>query len=283
VDVVALCRPKSDDLWALGHDPRRFRTRTALLHCRAGGWDWAFAVKRRLDSIATLCDGSVLAVGEQLSVLFDGYRWSTIGSGLKGSRRIWGAHPACANALTEQGLFYFDGQTWARVDLGISGAWADGDCDSGGAGWIVGTHGSHSCMAAGSGTNWRADGCGSWYLYLVYVGEGGRAFAAGGDGLWRHDGTRWTGMDDHRDVSRLPLAVSAVGPSPIVVATKMRNLVRPTPELEVLTAAGWQTIRIPITIVLAHPARIEVEVDIGGRLLVAWGSTVWISSRLTSS
>lgn len=284
-DVVALCRPKFADLWALGHAPRLFRSkRTVLLHNHAGGWGCAFAVSRRLDSIATLGDGSVLAVGAQQSVLFDCDRWSTIESGLAGSRRIWGAHPARVNALTGQGLFHFDGRDWARVDLkaqGISGCWEDGDCESCGAGWIVGTYGTHSCMAAGSGPSWREDGCGSWYLHLVYVGEGGHAFAAGGDGLWRHDGARWTGKDHARDVSRHPLAVSAVGPSPIVVATKMSNLERPTPELEVLTATGWQTIRAPIKPDVAHPARIEV--DSAGRLLVASGSTVWVSSQLASS
>lgn len=280
--VVALCRPKSDSLWALGRAQRLLRTRTAVLHNDADAWHWAFAVNDRLDSIASLGDGSVLAVGEHLSALFDGECWSTMQSGLKGCRRIWGAHLASANALTEEGLFYFDGRDWARVDLkgaGIFGHWVDGDCDPGGAGWIVGTHGTHSCMAAGSATTWRVDRCGSWYLYLIYVGHGSSVFAAGGDGLWRHDGTHWTNMDDDRDLSRLPLALSAVGPSPIVIATTERNLQRPTPEIEVLTPDGWQTVRAPEPLDVSHQALIEV--DGRGRLLFARGSRVWVSSRLT--
>ncbi len=262
VRVFFLARPKSADLWALGHSRRLFKASTALLHRHAGGWLQAFAVNSRLDSIGTLGDGSVMAVGESLSVLFDGDRWSTMGSGLKGSYRIWGTHPGCANALTAHGLFYFDGTSWGRLDLeaqGIRGHWADGDSDSGGKGWIVGTHGTHSCMATGSGASWREDGCGSWYLYLVYVADDGHAFAAGGDGLWRHDGTRWIDVDGERDVSRLPLALSAAGPTPIAVARKLGDLLQPKKhraaakflpgsELEVFTSTGWQTVLAPIPI-----------------------------------
>src|SRR5262245_49941576 len=99
--VLALCRPKSETVWALGRDLHQFETRTAVLHSQEAALDCAFAVNGGLDSIATLADGSVLAAGEELSVLFDGDRWRTIRSGLEGSRRIWGAHAACANALTE--------------------------------------------------------------------------------------------------------------------------------------------------------------------------------------
>ncbi len=156
--VVAIARPKSTDLWALGHSRRLFTLSTAFLHRREGGWERAFAVSHRLDSIGVLGDGSVLAAGEALSVLFDGHRWSTMDSGLKGSHRIWGASPACANALSDEGLFYFDGRCWKRVDLeaqGVRGQWADGDSDSGGKGWIVGSHGTHSCLATGAGATWR--------------------------------------------------------------------------------------------------------------------------------
>jgi hypothetical protein len=293
VKVFAFARPKSADLWALGHSRRLFGASTVLLHRDAGGWDRAFAVNSRLDSIGALGDSSVMAVGESLSVLFDGNRWSTIGSGLKGSYRIWGAHPGCANALTDEGLFYFDGRSWGRLDLeaqGIRGHWADGDGDSGGKGWIVGTYETHSCMATGSGASWQEDGCGSWYLYLVYVADHGRAFAAGGDGLWRYDGTRWIEVDGRRDVSRLPLALSAAGSTPIAVACKLCDLLQPkkhtavaqfqpSSELEVFTAAGWQTIRAPITVDL--PPGTQLAVDTGARLVMARGSSIWESAPLT--
>lgn len=291
--VVAIARPRSADLWALGHFRRLFTMSTAFLHRRAGAWTRAFAVDGRLDSIGVLGDGSVLAAGEALSVLFDGDRWSSVDSGLKGSHRIWGAHPGCANALTDEGLFCFDGKSWERVDLeaqGVRGQWADGDSDSGGRGWIVGTHGTHSCLASGSGATWREDACGSWYLYLVHVADDGHAFAAGGDGLWRHDGTRWSEVDGGHDVPRLPLALSAAGPDPLAVACRIREFMQPAQnprsarfqpgsELEVFTATTWRTVRSPITIGL--PPETQLAVDSEARLLMARGSSVWESTALT--
>ncbi len=44
VNVVALARPKSADLWALGHSRRLFRASTVFLHHHAGAWDEAYAV-----------------------------------------------------------------------------------------------------------------------------------------------------------------------------------------------------------------------------------------------
>lgn len=293
VNVTALARPKSGDVWALGHTRRLFGASTIFLHRHGGGWARVFAINGRLDSISTLGDGSVLAVGDELSVLFDGSRWSTIESGIKRSRRIWGARVSSANAVADEGLFHFDGREWSRLDLkahGIPGDWADGDCDSGGAGWIVGTNGTHSCMAAGSGSTWRPDSSGSWYLSLVYVADGSPAFAAGGDGLWRHDGGQWVGDSHHRDVSRHPLALSVVESTPIVVTFKLRDLMPPRSGrmagaelevLEVLTAVGWQTIRPPITLDLDHMVGLEVDRD--ARILIPRGSSVWESSPLPSS
>ena len=281
--VIALARPKSGQLWAVGQTRRFCRTMTALLQGHADGWNWAFGVNSPLDAVGILGDGSVLAAGEMVTVVFDGDNWSTIRSGLRGSRRIWGANPASANALADSGLCYFDGHKWGSVELaaqGIPGDWGDGDCDSSGAGWIVGTYGSHCCVAVGSGTSWQKDGCGSSYLHRIFVGESGRAFAAGGDGLWRHDRTGWMKVHHKVDVSRLPLAVSAVGATPIVVATKLDDH-RLKSTLELLTATGWQTIPAPV------PLNVELisglEIDISARLLIAQGSTVWVSSQLTCS
>jgi hypothetical protein len=290
-DVIALSRPKSGTLWALGHGRRMFSAVTAILHRRAGLWKRAFVVDGRLDTIATLGDGSILATGEWLSVLFDGERWSTTESGLKRSHRIWGAHLGCANALTLAGqLFCFDGRWWEYVDLegyGIDGTWADGDCDTSGRGWIVGTNGSHSCMATGSGLRWQRDGCGSWYLNRVYVAEDGRAFAAGGDGVvWRYDGSKWStvGSGQRRVGGPLPLALSAAGPDPIVVACAFEQITRlekHTAELLAFNATGWHPFRVPVA--MKPPGRTGLAIDTTARLLLipTGPRSIWESSPLT--
>ncbi len=294
LSVISIARPKSADRWALGHFRRLFRVSTAFLHSRAGVWDQVFAVSGRLNAIGVLGDGSVLAVGESVSVLFDG-EWSTIGSGLPACRRIWGANPGCVNALSDQGLSCFGGRSWERVDLdaqGIPGGWADGDVDSRGIGWIVGTNGTHSCMAMGSGRSWQKDGCGAGYLYLVHVPDDGHAFAAGGDGLWRHDGVEWIDVDQlhHSDVSRSPLALSSARERPIAVACTLQHLRQQAEgsgcfsELEIYTAAGWQTVRTPAPITIDFYSRgTRFEIDTGARLLMAQGSSIWESARIIAT
>ncbi len=54
---------------------------------------------------------------------------------------------------------------------------------------------------------------------------------------------------------------------------------QPGPELEVFSAAAWQTIRAPITIGL--PPETQLAVDTEGRLLMARGSSMWESTALT--
>lgn len=291
VNVSALARPKSADLWALGHCVRLFRASTAVLHRHAGEWERAFEIEGQLEAIGSLGDGSVMAVGKARTAFFDGERWRSTDSGLRGCRRVWGATLGCVNALSADGLFWFDGGRWRSVDLearGIGGSWADGDGDSRGRGWIVGCNGTHSCMASGSGSSWTEDGCGSWYLYLVYVADDGHAFAAGGDGLWRHDGAHWIPVIHDGDLSRFPLALSAEGPSPVVVASKHCVLLQsnlgestkspPGSQLEVFTTRGWQTIRAPITV--DPPSLAQIALGVGARVLVAQGSSVWESASL---
>ena len=285
-EVIALTRPKSTEPWALCRSRRLFGERTRVLRRHAGDWDLAFEVKGRLDSIGALGDGSVLAVGRSRSMIFDD-RCTTIESGPRGCLRVWGAQPGCANALTDEGLFHFDGRHWHRVELkaaGIHGRWADGDCDSRGRGWIVGMHGTHSCMASGSGANWQEDGCGSWYLYLVHVPDGGSAFAAGGDGTWRRDAGAWVKVDRGRDVSRFPLALSAAGPTPIVVAVGLRGIRESVARgkssssstLEIWAGSDWQAVPAPVDHERLGASILAVDRE--ARLFLAQGGSVWESS-----
>jgi hypothetical protein len=141
------------------------------------------------------------------AVHFDGDTWIVRNLDFP-CRRVWGAHASCAYAFSENLLFYFDGNEWIHVDLaaqGIPGDRADGDCDSTGTGWVVGTWETHSYMATGHGRRWRRDACGSWYLYRVCIDDGGVGFAAGGDGLRQRSPSR--GLTGCVDVGVHPQAV----------------------------------------------------------------------------
>lgn len=279
--VVAISRPRSGRTWALYRTPGLLGGGTAV-HRRSGGeWEQVFRLNGSLRSIAELCDGSLLAVGERQSVLVDEQgRRRTMG-GLEECSRVWGVDPGRTNALAGGRLFRLERERWVHVDLealGIQGSWADGDCDSAGRGWIVGCNGTHSCLAAGVGASWEENGCGSWYLYLVHVPEGGTPLVAGGDGAWSYDGASWKELDCRRDFRRLPLplALSARGSVPIVVAISLQD--RGSKSLAVWTdSGGFRGIFMPFA---ARSANLVIDGE--ARLLAARRASLWESSPLTT-
>jgi len=109
---------------------------------------------------------------------------------------------------------------------------------------IVGIRGTHSCMARGSAANWTRDGSGSWYHYHVRVGPT-RAFATGGDGLWRREAGSWVEhgpYNDRRHYLRTPIALDLVGDTPFVIAA----LALESPRLRLATFDGaWRVFAWP--------------------------------------
>lgn len=232
-------KPKERDANAVpvvGHQPRQDLDVVShvLLWGRELRWTTEARLLGDLRTIARLKDGSAAAGGGGLLIRDDRGEWSAH-SAPASLVRIWGVGPTCVYALGERGhgkemlgkteleaarvshpLFYFDGRRWAEIDVG-PGFFVDGACDADGRSWIVGTHSTHSCMATGKGTEWRRDGCSSWYLYRVHVDEGGQAFALGGDGLWRHEGQDWVEVGAFGSGLVFPLALSSVGGKPWVV------------------------------------------------------------------
>ncbi|HEY0987038.1 MAG TPA: hypothetical protein VGD80_08300, partial [Kofleriaceae bacterium] len=147
--------------------------------------------------------------------------------------------------LGERELLYFDGR-WRTVglfDAGLDGDWAAGD-GVGADNVIVGTRGTHSCIARGSAAHWTRDGSGSFYHYHVRVSPT-RAFATGGDGLWRRESGPWI---DHRPYVegrhylRTPIALDLVGDTPFVIAAVALDSAR----LQLATFDGaWRTFAWP--------------------------------------
>ena len=218
-DVVDFAQAESGEVWAVAQRRHRDGTNSAIF--RRGHEEWVIAdgFDSRLRPSAHR-DGSIVAVGES-SVHFDKDGW-VIRELTVPCSRVWGAHASCVYALCGQNLFHFDGHKWVDVDLeamGIPGDWSDGDCDSAGTSWVVGCWETHSCMAKGRGTQWKQDGCGSWYLYRVHIGDDGIGFAAGGDGLWRRSRSGWAQVRSYgHELRRMPIAVGAHAGGAVVVA-----------------------------------------------------------------
>jgi hypothetical protein len=255
-----------------------------------GRWSSRFSVRGSLNAICTMGDGSVVAVGDRLAVHCAGGQWAVFRPPVQ-LNHVWGARSSCVYALGQDMLFYFGGGSWTHVDLpalGINGQWADGSCDSSGASWIVGTWGTHSCMAKGLGTEWKSDGCGSWYLYKVAIGENGHGFAAGGDGLWQRVDDSWEGVEAYgRDLLRVPLALLACSASPLVVSWRApgpsgegAGKIRPCLNLDVFVSCRWQTVSVPVPQTSLLQSSLRLALRPIGTLLVAAGEAVWESSLL---
>ena len=176
-------------------------------------------VRRPLRHVRAYDDGTVYAVGPGHVVVGHEGGWYDDEIPALAVRDIW-----CADhiyVLADGELLYFDGR-WRTVDLvdaGLDGDWAAGD-GVGADNVIVGTSGTHSCMARGSGAHWTRDGSSSWYHYHVRVTPT-RAFATGGDGLWRREAGSWVEHEpyaDRRHFMRTPISLDIVGDAPFVIA-----------------------------------------------------------------
>jgi hypothetical protein len=185
-------------------------------------------------------------------------------------------------------LFYFDGNHWVRVNLeGIPGDWWNGDCDTSGTSWIVGTWGTHSCMATGWGLQWVTDGCGSYYLYDVCIADDGVGFAVGGDGLWQLAPTGfWIRVQAYgRDLSRWAIGLAADLGVAVVVTWRhpnVRELLKPVTELEIFVGADWQAVPSPFPFIRDQKPQPVAAVLPGRRILLAVGSEIWESTPLRS-
>src|SRR6185503_1217908 len=174
---------------------------------------------RRLTRVHAYDDGTVYAAGPGSVLVGHDGRWDDDEIAADEVRAIW-----CADhiyVLADHELLYFDGR-WHTIDLdavGLFGEWRAGD-GAGADNVIVGTNGTHSCIARGSGARWLSEGCGSFYLYHVRVTPT-RTFALGGDGLWSRKRGQWVehaAYDDRPDVLRFPLALDVVREMPFVIA-----------------------------------------------------------------
>lgn len=176
-------------------------------------------VRRRLARVRAYDDETVYAVGPGTVLVGHDGRWDDDEIPALTVRDIW-----CADhiyVLGERELVYFDGRwhTVALDDAGLEGDWAAGD-GVGADNVIVGTSGTHSCMARGSGARWTRDGCSAWYLYHVRIAPA-CAFAVGGDGLWSREAGSWIEHHtyaDRRSVMRAPVSLDIVGDAPFVIA-----------------------------------------------------------------
>lgn len=213
--IIAMTRGANGAWLLVGGDPETHVIFVPL----AGDAQHRHSVRRHLTHVRAYDDETVYAAGPgSVLVGYDG-GWEDDESPALTVRAIW-----CSDhiyVLADRELAYFDGR-WHTVELavaGLEGDWAAGD-GVGADNVIVGTNGTHSCMARGSGARWRRDGCGSWYLYQVRVAAT-RAFALGGDGLWSRKRGEWIEhptYDDRRSVLRLPLALDIVRDAPFVIA-----------------------------------------------------------------
>ena len=144
-------------------------------------------------------------------------------------------------------------------------------------------------MATGCATRWIADGCGSWYLYKVYIGDGGVGFAVGGDGLWQRLPTGWDRVEAYGwDLKHWPIAVSADTGGAIVATCGIRHEALIT-ELDVFIDKLWRTMPLAVSPdqraksgltaenLIGHPV---VKIQSGCRILLAQGAVVWQSGPL---
>jgi len=315
-------KPGANAVPVVGYSLQRSEGALSSCYCRGlSGWELQFQVLRRLNAIAVLRDGSVLAGGDLVSVHQEENTWRIV-AGPARLVRVWGAHQRCAYALgerivgrgplgqtgfeatwVERDLFYFDGDRWTPIELekrGIRGFFTDGSCDVSGFGWIVGTHQTHSCMARGRQADWESDGCGSWYLDYVDIQDDSRGYALGGDGLWRlHEGG-WEEVEAYhrgRWEIRFPQALRLVDGVPLIVTDKKNSERRPAVhELDAAVlgpeSAGGSPVREFDVFVsgrwltIEAPARFEEgahRIAIGARstLLLAQRQSVWESCPLT--
>ena len=182
------------------------------------------SVRRSLTCVRAYDDDSVYAAGPGSVLVGYGGRWDDDELPAHSVRAIW-----CADhiyVLADRELLYFNGR-WRTVELdvvGLDGDWAAGD-GVGADNLIVGTNGTHSCIATGSGARWTREGCSSFYLYHARVTPTG-AFALGGDGLWSRKRGEWiehAAYDDRRNVLRMPLALDVVRDAPFVIAATTFN------------------------------------------------------------
>jgi hypothetical protein len=200
-------------------------------------------VRRHLTRVRAYDDGTVYAVGPGRVLVGHDGGWVDDEIPALTVTDIW-----CADhiyVLAEHELLYFDVR-WHTVhlfDAGLDGDWAAGD-GVGADNVIVGIRGTHSCMARGSAANWTRDGSGSWYHYHVRVGPT-RAFATGGDGLWRREAGSWAEhgpYNDRRHYLRTPIALDLVGDTPFVIAA----LALESPRLRLATFDGaWRVFAWP--------------------------------------
>lgn len=269
-------------------------------------WQLEFQLHSRLNTLAVLRDGSIVAGGDLSSVHQEGDEWRIIEAPAR-LVRVWGAHPRCVYALgerilgddvlgnleveatwVESGLFFFDGEQWVAVDLTnaeINGMFAGGSCDSSGYGWIVGTYATHSCMARGRGTEWEPDMCGSWYLDDVEVQDGGVAYALGGDGLWRLRDDRWFDVEAYnlfryKDL-RWTRTLGVADGSPIVV-TEVRGAApdeSTQSSFDVYVSNQWLTIEAPGGSTDSAGPQLH-RVTPSGTWIVSQGQSVWESCPL---
>ena len=276
-----------------------------LLRGRADdGWTTEGRFPERLESLALLHDGTLAAGGDGLLALRSPAGEWAIREAPARLTCVWGTGPNCVHALGQAvqgrgtlgrtgveatwvscGLFYFDGAAWTEIDLvarGIPGFFVAGACDRDGYGWIVGTYATHSCMARGRGSDWEQDGCGSWYLYRVYVGVDGNAFALGGDGLWRHHAAGGWGEVEAfgRDIGS-PLALGAVRGRPWAIDARSLTawMERRTATVGLFMGELWVTL-VPPEGSLSHRDRAIFAITDAGEVVVASGSGVWQSTPL---
>lgn len=269
-----------------------------------GAWTTEGHFPERLGSLALLHDGTLAAGGDGLLGLRSPAGEWTIREAPARLTCVWGAGAGCVHALGQTvrgrgtlgktgfeatwvscGLFYFDGAAWTEIDLparDIRGFFVAGACGRDGYGWIVGTYGTHSCMARGRGTDWERDGCGSWYLYHVHVGADGTAFALGGDGLWRHhaDGG-WRAVEAFGDSIGAPLALGTVQGKPWVIDARSLGAWAEGRATAVGLFMGgpWVTL-VPPEGSLAQDDRPLFAISETGEAVVARGSEVWQSPPL---
>ena len=267
------------------------------------GWCSEAAFARSVDALAILHDGTVAVGGERLLALraTDG-AWAEHAAPER-LVRVWGAGADCVYALgerthrerlrglpmssapvVEQCLLYFDGRAWAEIDLtDIPGFFADGACDASGYGWIVGTYATHSCMARGKGTVWESDGCGSFYLHRVHVDRGGRAYALGGDGLWRLQDGLWRGVESFGNDIGWPLALANVGGLPWVLWSRhlgeWMGDAPPAPGVSLFMADFWVTLLTPGG-ALEERRSLECAITPRGEVCLGAGARVWRSPPL---
>lgn len=245
----------------------------------AGGWREVAAVEWSLATVAALGDGSLVAAGPGVMVHVVGGR-TEVREVPAACSQVWGPRWDCVYAIAGPRLMRFDGR-WRTVDLagqGIEGAWADGACDASGLCWIVGTFGTHSCMATGMGDAWTTGGCGSWYLYRVAVDAAGTWFAAGGDGLWRLTDGVWRAVEAYREGPGIyPMGLQVRDGAARVIGTDVMTLAagRGVPALAAFVDGRWTTVELPTPLVDGAVAL----TDAGG-LRLGEGVDVWESSPL---